>query len=101
MAKIKIIENVYEGKKYHHTQYAYQCPGCGYEHVFGLKNEGGHHQFNMNLERPTVSPSLVADFTPGKICHSFIKDGKIQFLSDCWHQLKGKTVELPEYPNNP
>lgn len=94
MPKIKVLEHIYDGKKLHHTQYLYNCPGCGYEHAFGLKNEGGHHQFNMNLEKPTVSPSLM--HAHGKTCHSFIKDGKIQFLGDCWHKLAGKTVELPE-----
>lgn len=96
MAKIRINENIHEGKKHYHTQYLYICPGCGYEHAFGLKADGGHHEFNMDLNNPTVSPSLVQNFTPGKLCHSFIREGKIQFLSDCWHHLKGQTVELPE-----
>ena len=30
------------------------------------------------------------------VCHSFITDGRIQFLGDCTHELKGQTVELPE-----
>ena len=30
------------------------------------------------------------------ICHSFVTDGKIQFLSDCTHGLAGQTVELSE-----
>jgi len=29
-----------------------------------------------------------------RICHSFITDGKIQFLSDCTHHLAGQTVDL-------
>ena len=96
MAKIKVNENIYEGIKYHHTQYLYMCPGCGYEHAFGLVSEGGHHQFNMDLNNPTISPSLLQNFSPDKICHSFIRDGKIQFLGDCWHDLKNKIVDLPE-----
>ena len=96
MAKIKVNENIYNGQKYHHTQYLYMCPGCGYEHAFGLTTEGGHHKFNMNLECPTVSPSLLHNFSPDRICHSFIESGKIQFLPDCWHSLAGQTIELPE-----
>lgn len=96
MSKIRVNENIHEGKKYHHTQYMYMCPGCGYEHAFGLKSEGGHHEFNMDLDNPTVSPSLLQNFTPGSLCHSYIKEGKIQFLSDCQHPLAGQTVELPE-----
>lgn len=96
MTKIKVSENIMDGVKYHHTQYLYMCPGCGYEHAFGLRTEGGHHEFNMDLENPTVSPSLVQNFTPGKMCHSFIRDGMIQYLGDCYHELAGQTVELPE-----
>lgn len=29
-------------------------------------------------------------------CHSFVTDGKIQFLSDCSHAKAGMTIDLPE-----
>ena len=29
-------------------------------------------------------------------CHSFVTDGRIQFLADCTHPLAGQTVDLPE-----
>lgn len=96
MAKIKVNENIHEGKKYHHTQYLFFCKGCGYEHAIALKSEGGNHDFNMDLENPTISPSVLQNFSSDRICHSFIQDGKIQYLGDCWHELKGKTIELPE-----
>lgn len=96
MAKIKVNENIHDGKKYYHTQYHYMCLGCGYDHCFALKKDGGHHDFNMDLNNPTVYPSLLQNFTPGRTCHSFIREGKIQYLSDCWHTLAGQTVELPE-----
>jgi hypothetical protein len=32
------------------------------------------------------------------VCHSFVKEGMIEFLSDCTHDMKNKTVELPDYP---
>jgi hypothetical protein len=40
----------------------------------------------------------MKEVTLGKndICHSFIKNGKIQYLSDCTHELKGKTVQLTD-----
>lgn len=31
------------------------------------------------------------------LCHSFVTDGKIQFLNDCFHSLKGQTVDLPDW----
>lgn len=30
------------------------------------------------------------------VCHSFIRDGRIEFLSDCTHALAGQTVDLPD-----
>ena len=33
---------------------------------------------------------------PKSRCHSFVKDGRIQFLLDCYHRLKGQTIELPD-----
>jgi hypothetical protein len=32
-----------------------------------------------------------------KICHSFITDGRIQFLGDCTHRLAGQTVPIPDW----
>jgi hypothetical protein len=36
---------------------------------------------------------------PGAIevrCHSFVRAGMIEFLSDCTHELAGKTVPIPD-----
>lgn len=96
MAKIKVNENIYNGEKFHHTQYFYMCLGCGYEHCFALRKDGGHHEFNMDLDKPTVFPSLLENRNPNRVCHSFMKDGKIQYLGDCHHSLAGQTIELPE-----
>lgn len=49
------------------------------------------------MEKPTFYPSLLLLVTdPAKRCHSFVTDGKIQFLPDCGHALAGQTLELPE-----
>jgi hypothetical protein len=79
-------------------RYFIKCPGCNEEHQL---NTGW--KFNGDIEKPTFHPSLhvfypAHDGMPQKtICHSFIRDGKIQFLNDCIHELKGKTVDLPNY----
>ena len=31
------------------------------------------------------------------ICHVFIKEGKIEYLSDCTHSLAGTTIDLPDW----
>lgn len=94
MAKIKVNENIYKGVKYNHTQYLYMCPGCKCEHAIALKSDGGNHDFNMDFDKPTISPSVLYSSHP--VCHSFIKNGMIQFLTDCEHFLAGQTIELPE-----
>ncbi|WP_223630229.1 DUF6527 family protein [Pseudomonas atacamensis] len=33
----------------------------------------------------------------GKVCHSFVTDGRIQFLGDCTHGLAGQTVNLSDW----
>lgn len=82
--------------------YRIDCPGCEGFHVIyvGHSNPNANWQFNGDFERPTFSPSLLVnkDFShPGvPRCHSFIRDGRIQFLNDSTHELAGKTVDLPE-----
>jgi hypothetical protein len=36
------------------------------------------------------------DNRPLDVCHSFVTDGKIQYLSDCTHAMAGQTVDLLE-----
>lgn len=98
MAKIALWQYKHTDGTVGVTQYHFMCPGCGYIHAVCLKVDAGPHEFNRDFEKPTFSPSLVEDFSPNheKRCHSYIKDGKIQFLDDCWHNLKGQTVELPD-----
>ena len=81
--------------------------------------------FNGDLERPTLTPSILwrtghyAGAMPlGEcpickraqerehetfcvVCHSFVRDGRIQFLPDCTHALAGQTVDLPEIEEAP
>lgn len=78
--------------------YIFYCPGCKYSHSFRVAP--GAWGFNGDLDKPTVEGSILvnADLSkasPGSLrCHSFIKDGMIQFLDDCTHELKGQTVSL-------
>lgn len=92
------------------------CPACNCYHYF---NKGW--KFNEDYDRPTFSPSMIwkgqtypsggvcptdeedarlmageiLEMTP-LVCHSFVREGKIQFLTDCTHTMAGKTVDLPE-----
>ena len=45
--------------------------------------------WNNNVIEPTFTPSLLVNTTdPALFCHLFLTDGKIQFLGDCFHDLK-------------
>lgn len=75
------------------------CPGCHFKHSLKVEDDllgPKIHTFNGDYEKPTFSPSLLWNFDPEIICHSLIKDGMIQFLNDCTHELKNKTVPLPD-----
>lgn len=72
------------------------CPGCEMHHMLSSS-----WTFNGDLVNPTFSPSLLVRYNWGEKqtpcrCHSFIRDGKIQFLDDCTHKLAGQTIELEE-----
>lgn len=83
------------------------CPGCDGAHQVGVgEGSGPRWGYNGNPEKPTFTPSVMVSYNgvdagkdgaPPAICHSFVTDGKIQFLSDCTHHLAGKTVEIPDW----
>ena len=78
--------------------YMFQCPGCKCCHFVRVKGNGCTWEWNGDVNKPTVTPSLLVNRgNPTQICHSFVKDGQIQFLDDCFHELKGKTVDIPEW----
>jgi hypothetical protein len=75
------------------TGYVFYCPGCKCNHSFDCRIDGKRPSwtFDGDIDRPTFSPSL---HYPDRVCHLFVKNGQIQFLSDCTHELAGKTVEM-------
>jgi len=82
--------------------YMIECPACKCSHGFwtNLPNSKSNWTFvNNDLEKPTFYPSMLvyANKTGDqKRCHSFVKEGKIQYLDDCEHDMRGQTVELPD-----
>lgn len=77
--------------------------------------------FNGDGDKPTLTPSVLVTRTTAEppvtpenlddwnrapwpqtkrqfICHSFVTDGRIQFLGDSTHALAGQTVDLPDFP---
>jgi hypothetical protein len=81
------------------------CPGCDSIHVIRTKPNGW--AWDGNVDAPTISPSILVTYdgkdagqadAPPSRCHSFVKAGRIEFLSDCTHALAGKTVAVPDWP---
>ena len=117
MKKVKLT--MHEGRP---VRVEFRCPGCGRMHSLPLRGPESHSgwEFSGSAENPTLSPSILArtgpfpeDHDPGHIilqrgivdelnaerclvCHSFVRNGRIEFLGDCTHRLKGQTVPLPE-----
>ncbi|MGB1215386.1 MAG: DUF6527 family protein [Pikeienuella sp.] len=102
---------------------AFWCPGCNSAHMIRTgAGSGPRWSFNGNGNAPTFAPSVLLktghhvsghtgecwctwEDEDGKpsgfectICHSFVRDGQIQFLNDCTHKLAGQTVPLPDFP---
>lgn len=83
-------------------QLFFRCPGCDnrvHSIHYGRPGDWG---FNGNVDAPTFTPSVLVRHPWGPeqiqvVCHSFVVDGKIQFLGDCTHALKGKHVDLPDF----
>ena len=83
-------------------QYWFNCPGCGNTHAFTTKAPGfSGWSFNGSMDKPTFTSSLLCNKdNPESRCHSFVTDGRIQFLDDCWHSLKGRTVDIPDWEDD-
>ena len=106
------------------TTLSFKCPGCNQVHGVPV-NRGGAWGWNGDADKPTFTPSILVrsghyashykdgdhcwckfnDEHPDEplrfkcgVCHSFVTDGRIQFLGDCTHALAGQTVDLPDWP---
>lgn len=103
-------------------RFVFFCPGCQCGHGIKTYGPGPQWTFNGDVEKPTLSPSILVrsqrypsggafpnddEYTrvikegsiemTKTICHSFVKEGNIQFLDDCTHALKGQTVPLEDF----
>jgi hypothetical protein len=88
--KLKRINNS-DGSLY---GWRFWCPGCESNHAVSTK-------WAVDEAACTISPSILVhpvNYPNGMggqpRCHSFVRNGSIEFLADCDHELAGKTVEL-------
>ena len=72
------------------------CPGCDDLHAVTLTDWDVD---TSDLDAPTVSPSILVSGGSKNIkCHSFLRRGIWEFLSDSTHSLAGKTVPMGPLP---
>lgn len=97
MPKIRIVK--YTNTMILHEHY---CPACEHIHQIAVNQpfkNGAQWVFNGDMENPTFSPSIaVAASMPDVRCHYFIKDGRIEYCGDCYHDYKNKIIDLPHIP---
>lgn len=95
------VVTLYTDKEGDEVILCFFCKGCGYRHpVHIASKEHEIWEWNVSRENPTFSPSVGVNMDePSRRCHSYIVNGHIQYLSDCFHSLAGKTIPLePETP---
>jgi hypothetical protein len=61
----------------------------------------GCWSWNGDTEKPTLKPSILTKGGSPRdndvyCCHTFVTDGKVQFLPDSTHEFSGQTVDLLE-----
>lgn len=84
------------------TLFRFWCEGCKSNHM--INTDGPlrpQWTFNWSVTAPTFSPSYFIT-TPGRVCHSYIRDGNIEYLGDCHHDLRSSIVKLKvlDYPQD-
>ena len=82
------------------------CASCDMLHPIALHNRPGESvdvwSWNNDAERPTFMPSFLTDMSgrngPKRICHTYIKEGMVEYLNDSTIHLRGVTKELQDIP---
>lgn len=86
--------------------YLFECPGCGEWHRVRVEGPNPCWTFNGDIYKPTFGPSLLVrgkkydpdtKKTTPYVCHSFVKNGHVQFLNDCTHEKAGQTVPMLDW----
>ena len=83
------------------TMLWFWCPGCDEAHAVPVDGPR-RWTWDGNLDAPTLSPSLLVRGGSGgsdAICHSFVRAGRMQFLGDCSHAMRGQHVAIPPLPD--
>lgn len=80
--------------------YLMYCPGCMEVHELAIDSRQSFDKrlgFNGDVNKPTFDPT-VRVFTTRGMCSFDLCGGLLTFTISSFHDLAGKTVELPTYP---
>ena len=82
------------------------CPGCmempgggSGLHMLPVTDTQGRRpswSWDGNLEAPTLSPSILTHGRDDNRCHSFLRAGVFEFLTDSTHSLAGQHIPMPD-----
>lgn len=114
----KISSILYQPYKGH---LMFLCPGCNEHHIVKVttNEDKSGWEWNRDILFPTFTPSIKVEYVkptpqgltmlnhsaplpPGEsrypstdeVCHSYVRDGNIEFLHDSTHRLAGRIVPL-------
>jgi hypothetical protein len=57
-------------------------------------------EYERVCQQPNGFDAALADKRFHTVCHSFVKNGMIQYLNDCTHSLSGQTLTLQDIPED-
>lgn len=84
----------------HPGTYLMFCPGCTAVHELAI---GSKQEFDKSLgfdgdvKAPTFEPGIRVHTERG-LCSFELRAGRLHFFTNSFHDLAGKTVELPHFP---
>lgn len=100
-----MLRGIQHGEK-HYPALMFICPGClvaGHGsglHILPVNTDQTSPSWHWDgdLEKPSLSPSILTKGHDGLVCHSFLKQGIFVFLGDSTHSLSGEAVDIPDLP---
>lgn len=110
------VLRVWKGKDASGTLLYLWCPACDDSHSVEIERPN-RWTWDGRIDAPTISPSIKVEGVqwapdepfhrpshrpaPGDriVCHSYVRNGRWEFLADCTHDLAGQTVPLPPLPD--
>ena len=106
---MKMVRREFKSAGKHVAAWFVYCPACRRSHRFIVENEADPDhvwQFDGNEEYPTFNPSLLVESgpmqpgDPNHICHSYLKKGVWEFLSNCTHDMAANKTHMVDFPVN-